>query len=134
VPHRSEHSAADRVLLPTEAAEIAGAMSALAAESRVRLLYELLDRDRTVEELAAAVEMDASAVSQQLRVLRQLRFVVAEREGRHMRYRVHDDHVAELLVSVRHHHEHAMRGWASPILGREGRAPGHSPVSRSGRA
>jgi DNA-binding transcriptional ArsR family regulator len=57
------------------------------AESRVRLLYELLHRERTVEELAGAVEMDPTAVSQQLRVLRQLRFVVAERVGRRMRCR-----------------------------------------------
>ena len=99
---------------------MAEAMSAFAAESRVRLLYALLDRERTVDELAAHVEMDPSAVSQQLRVLRQLRFVVAERDGRRMRYRLHDDHIAELLAAVRHHHEHASRGWsaASPSRSR----------------
>lgn len=87
------------------------------AESRVRLLYALLDRERTVEELAGVVEMDPSAVSQQLRVLRQLRFVVAERVGRRRRYRLHDEHVAELLAAVRHH-QHASRGWAAPPVGR----------------
>jgi DNA-binding transcriptional ArsR family regulator len=92
---------------------MAEAMSVFATESRVRLLYALLDRQRSVDELADAVEMDPSAVSQQLRVLRQLRFVVAEREGRRMRYRLHDDHVAELLAAVRHHHEHASRGWSA---------------------
>jgi ArsR family transcriptional regulator, nickel/cobalt-responsive transcriptional repressor len=80
-------------------------MSALAAESRVRVLYALLERERTVEELAGVVEMERSAVSQQLRILRQLRFVVAERAGRWVRYRLHDEHVAELLAAVRHHHE-----------------------------
>jgi ArsR family transcriptional regulator, nickel/cobalt-responsive transcriptional repressor len=114
MPHPLEHSAADRPPEGREASEIAAAMSAFAAESRVRLLYALLERERTVEELAGAVEMDRSAVSQQLRVLRQLRFVVAEREGRRMRYRLHDDHVAELLAAVRHHHEHASRGWVAP--------------------
>ena len=73
VPHPLEHSAPDRPAHRREASEIAEAMSAFAAESRVRLLYALLDRERTVEELAGAVEMDPSAVSQQLRVLRQLR-------------------------------------------------------------
>jgi DNA-binding transcriptional ArsR family regulator len=114
LPHPLDHSAADRPPKRREASEIAVAMSALAAESRVRLLYALLERERTVDELAGAVEMDPSAVSQQLRVLRQLRFVVAEREGRRMRYRLHDNHVAELLAAVRHHHEHASRGWAAP--------------------
>lgn len=83
----------------------------------MRLLYALLDRERTVEELAGVVEMDPSAVSQQLRVLRQLRFVVAERVGRRRRYRLHDEHVAELLAAVRHH-QHASRGWAAPPVGR----------------
>jgi DNA-binding transcriptional ArsR family regulator len=114
MPHSLEHSAADRPPKGREASEIAAAMSAFAAESRVRLLYALLERERTVEELAGAVEMEASAVSQQLRVLRQLRFVVAERDGRRMRYRLHDDHVAELLAAVRHHQEHASRGWPAP--------------------
>src|SRR5215211_3832667 len=89
-------------------------MSVFATESRVRLLFALLDDQRSVEELAEVVEMEASAVSQQLRVLRQLRFVVAERDGRRMRYRLHDDHVADLLAAVRHHHEHVSRDWAAP--------------------
>jgi len=114
MPHPLEHSAADRPAEGREASEIAAAMSAFAAESRVRLLYALLERERTVEDLAGAVEMEASAVSQQLRVLRQLRFVVAERDGRRMRYRLHDDHVADLLAAVRHHHEHVSRDWAAP--------------------
>jgi DNA-binding transcriptional ArsR family regulator len=92
---------------------MAEAMSVFATESRVRLLYALLEEKRSVDELAEVVAMDPSAVSQQLRVMRQLRFVIADREGRRMRYRLHDDHVAELLAAVRHHHEHASRGWRS---------------------
>ena len=92
---------------------MAEAMSVFATESRVRLLYALLEEPRGVDELAEVVQMDPSAVSQQLRVLRQLRFVVAKRDGRRMRYRLHDDHVAELLAAVRHHHEHAGRGWST---------------------
>jgi ArsR family transcriptional regulator, nickel/cobalt-responsive transcriptional repressor len=89
---------------------MAEAMSVFATESRVRLLYALLEEERSVDELAEVVAMDPSAVSQQLRVMRQLRFVIADRDGRRMRYRLHDDHVAELLAAVRHHHEHASRG------------------------
>jgi DNA-binding transcriptional ArsR family regulator len=117
VLHRLEQSAAARPPMGREPSEIAEAMSALAAESRVRVLYALLERERTVEELAGVVEMERSAVSQQLRILRQLRFVVAERDGRWVRYRLHDEHVAELLAAVRHHHEHASVGWAAPPVG-----------------
>jgi ArsR family transcriptional regulator, nickel/cobalt-responsive transcriptional repressor len=128
MPHPLEHSPPDRPLGAEEASQMAEAMSVFATESRVRLLYALLDEPRGVDELADAVEMDPSAVSQQLRVLRQLRFVVAEREGRRMRYRLHDDHVAELLAAVRHHHEHASHGW----MGSAG-APGAGPRSRARR-
>jgi DNA-binding transcriptional ArsR family regulator len=113
VPHPLDHNPPDRPLGTGEASAIAEAMSVFGTESRVRLLYALLEERRTVEELASAVEMAPSAVSQQLRVLRQLRFVVAEREGRSMRYRLHDHHVAELLAAIRHHHEHASRGWSA---------------------
>lgn len=129
MPHPLEHSPAGRPLGGREGAAIAEAMSALAAESRVRLLYALLERERTVEELAAAVAMEPSAVSQQLRVLRQLRFVLAAREGRRMRYRLHDDHVVELLVAVRHHQEHTAQGWAAPATGRRQKASTRSERS-----
>jgi DNA-binding transcriptional ArsR family regulator len=110
MPHPLEHSSADRPLDRREADEIAESMRAFGAGSRVRLLFALIGGDRTVEELAELVEMEPSAVSQQLRVLRQLRFVTAEREGRHIRYRLHDHHVGDLLAAVRHHREHALDG------------------------
>src|SRR5215216_6204103 len=111
MPHPLEHSAADRPLGLPEAEALAESMRAFGAASRVRLLFELLPGERTVERLAAAVSMEPSAVSQQLRVLRQLRFVTSKRRGRHVVYRLHDDHVAALLTAIRHHHEHTQ---ASP--------------------
>ena len=125
MPHPLEHSAAERRIGAHEASEIAAAMGAFGTESRIRLLYALLERERSVDELAEIVEMEPSAVSQQLRILRQLRFVVAEREGRRRRYRLHDDHVAELLAAIRHHREHASRGWSAPSAsaGRSGPRP-----------
>jgi DNA-binding transcriptional ArsR family regulator len=127
VPHPLEHSPADRPLEAEEAFEIAEEMRVFSAESRVRLLFSLLEGERTVEELAAAVGMEPSAVSQQLRVLRQQRFVMPQREGRRIRYRLHDHHIADLLAAVRHHHEHAARGWGQPT---ETEAEGRAPAKR----
>ena len=111
MPHPWEHSAADRPLGLPEAEGLAESMRAFGAASRLRLLFELLPGERTVEQLASGVSMEPSAVSQQLRVLRQLRFVTATRRGRHVVYRLHDEHVAALLTAIRHHHEHTQ---ASP--------------------
>ena len=120
MPHPLEHSAADRPLDLHEAQALAESMRAFGAASRLRVLFELLPGERTVEDLAAAVGMEPSAVSQQLRVLRQLRFVTATRRGRHVAYRLHDEHVAALLTAIRHHHEHTQpSAMSAPALEQE---------------
>src|SRR5215203_5877508 len=106
-PRGSEASAATAWPLDAnEAEELTETLKALASPGRLRLLTELLDDERTVEELAAAAELSVSATSHHLRLLRSLRLVRARRDGRHVRYRLHDHHIAELLAAVRHHHEH----------------------------
>jgi DNA-binding transcriptional ArsR family regulator len=88
-------------------------MTALSTPSRVRLLYALRDGERSVSSLAVETGITPMAASQQLRVLRHLKLVVARRERQSMLYRLHDDHVAALLDEVRNHSEHAARGWPS---------------------
>ena len=94
--------------LPDEEAEaLAESMAAFSTPSRLKLLYALLGVERTVEDLAAATSLKTTVVSQQLRVLRLLRLAAGRRHGRHIRYRLFDDHVADLLVAIRRHGEHA---------------------------
>ena len=102
---------------PLDAGEtdaIAEFMQALAAPSRLRLLYALRDGEAGVGELADRTGMTPSAASQQLRILRHLRFVATRRDGRSILYRLHDAHVAVLLAEARNHLEHAARGWSEP--------------------
>lgn len=94
------------------AAMVAETMQALATPSRVRILGRLRAGAQTVGELAEAVGMDPSAVSHQLRVLRHLGFVVGRRDGRHVVYDLHDDHVAHLLDEAVSHVEHVQLGLA----------------------
>ena len=65
-----------------------------------------------VEDLAERADMSANGVSQQLRVLRHLRLVA--RDGRRMLYRLHDEHLPELLGAIRHQLEHADRAGPTP--------------------
>jgi DNA-binding transcriptional ArsR family regulator len=106
MPHSSEHAAASRPLGGEEAGDLAETLKALASASRLRVLYELVDGERTVEELAAAAGLSPSATSHNLRILRSLRLVRAHREGRYVYYALYDHHVPQLLAAVRHHHEH----------------------------
>jgi DNA-binding transcriptional ArsR family regulator len=106
MPHPAEHGDADSVLGAEEAERLADAMRAFGSASRLRLLWALIDGEQTVEGLGAAIGMEQSAVSHQLRILRQQRLVAVRREGRHAHYRLFDHHLPELLVALRYHHEH----------------------------
>src|SRR5215208_3669224 len=106
MPHPEEHGTPARPLGADEAEELTETLKALASPGRLRLLAELLAGERTVEQLAAAAELSVSATSHHLRLLRSLRLVRPRRDGRHVRYALHDHHIAELLAAVRHHHEH----------------------------
>ncbi|WP_424922901.1 ArsR/SmtB family transcription factor [Actinomycetospora succinea] len=89
---------------------IAETLSALSTPSRLRILLHLADGPSSVGDLAAAVGMEQSAVSHQLRVLRQLGFVVGTRQGKQISYRLFDRHVARLLTEAINHVQHLRLG------------------------
>lgn len=91
---------------PAVAEQVARIMGALSTASRVRLLSCLREGPRTVGELTESVEMTQSAVSHQLRVLRDLGLVSGSRERRNVLYALFDPHVARLLDEALRHAEH----------------------------
>jgi DNA-binding transcriptional ArsR family regulator len=112
MPRPEEHLSASRPLGRAEAERIAERMSAFATASRLQLLYALVGQELSVDELAARAGTTPNAVSQQLRILRHLRLVAARRDGRRVLYRLHDEHLVDLLAAIRHQLEHADRGWS----------------------
>ena len=92
------------------AKSVAETMQALATPSRLLILGRLREGPATVNELATAVEMEQSAVSHQLRMLRHLGLVDGQRHGRSVIYALYDDHVAELLDQAVYHAEHLRLG------------------------
>jgi ArsR family transcriptional regulator, nickel/cobalt-responsive transcriptional repressor len=97
------------------AREVAQTMQALATPSRVRILGRLRESPASVGELATAVDMEHSAVSHQLRILRHLGLVIGDRRGRNVVYALHDSHVADLLDQAVYHIEHLRLGYPDPI-------------------
>jgi DNA-binding transcriptional ArsR family regulator len=95
--------------------EVAQTMQALATPSRVRILGRLRQSPCAVGQLADAVGMERSAVSQQLRVLRHLGLVIGERRGRSIVYALHDSHVADLIDQAVFHIEHLRLGYSETI-------------------
>ncbi|MCW2945675.1 MAG: ArsR family transcriptional regulator [Actinoallomurus sp.] len=92
------------------ASDVAATLQALAAPSRLRILARLQQGPCAATELAAAVEMEQSACSHQLRLLRNLGLVTGERRGRSVVYALYDHHVAELLEQALFHVEHLRLG------------------------
>lgn len=105
---------------PAFARTAAESLQALAAPSRLRILARLHAGPASVGQLAEAIGMEGSAVSHQLRVLRHLGLVVGLRDGRHVVYELHDDHVAELMEQVVSHVDHVRMG----LAGRAGAGAG----------
>ena len=65
--------------------------------TRIRILQVLHDGRLCVCDIAETLQMTQSAISHQLRILRQARLVRATREGRSMFYTLDDDHVAHIF-------------------------------------
>ncbi len=83
---------------------------ALADATRARMLYALTQRSLCVRDLALLVGVSESAVSHQLRFLRDRRLVKPRREGNIIYYAVDDHHVAALFKEAEYHIDHVWRG------------------------
>ncbi|MEW6286680.1 MAG: metalloregulator ArsR/SmtB family transcription factor [Chloroflexota bacterium] len=85
---------------------LADLFSALSDPTRLRIISALLDEEMNVGEIAARLGMTESAVSHQLRGLRQMRLVRSRKEGRQVFYALDDDHVSKLYRLGLDHVEH----------------------------
>jgi DNA-binding transcriptional ArsR family regulator len=94
------------VLKDYTSTHLADLFSALSDPSRLRIISILLEGERNVGELASQLDMTESAVSHQLRGLRQLRLVRSRKDGRQVFYTLDDDHVAKLYRLGLEHVEH----------------------------
>ena len=83
---------------------------ALADLTRARILYALIQQPLCVRDLAILVGISASAISHQLRFLRDRRLVKPRREGNVMYYTIDDHHVAALFKEADYHIDHIRQG------------------------
>ena len=90
---------------PEVCRQAADTFSAMGDPNRTMILVHLSRGERCVSDLAAELGVSESAVSQHLRLLRNLRLVRPRRDGRHVYYSL-DDHHVEILLSVCMEHVH----------------------------
>ena len=65
--------------------------------TRVQILSLLQQQERCVGEIAEAVQISQSAISHQLRILKQMHLIKFRREGKNILYSLADDHVRTIL-------------------------------------
>ena len=65
--------------------------------TRIKILFDLMDKDLCVADIAETIGASQSAVSHQLRILKQARLVKFQREGKNVIYALSDDHVHTML-------------------------------------
>ena len=73
--------------------------------TRVKILYVLRCCDMCVCDLAQSLQMTQSAISHQLRILKQNKLVKSRREGKSVFYSLADDHVRTIVDQGREHIE-----------------------------
>ena len=65
--------------------------------TRVHILYLLAEQEQCVTDIAEKVELSQSAISHQLRILKQMQLIKFRREGKNILYSLADDHVRTIL-------------------------------------
>jgi DNA-binding transcriptional ArsR family regulator len=99
---------AGRHRLPDDQVDLAVEVFRMLADaSRVQLLWALIDRELSVNELAEHIGRPAPAASQHLAKLRMARLVQTRRAGTQVFYRIANDHIAQLVTDAVHNAEHA---------------------------
>lgn len=77
--------------------DLADLFKVFSDSTRIKILYVLYDGPRCVLDIASELQMTQSAISHQLRVLKQSSLVSFKKEGKQTVYSLADDHVFTIL-------------------------------------
>ena len=89
----------------TELYDLAELFKVFGDSTRIRILFVLSSAEVCVCDLARVLNMTQSAISHQLRILKQNKLVKSRREGKSIFYSLADDHVRTIINQGREHIE-----------------------------
>ena len=99
----SEPAAQPTAISAPTARRMAVVFKSLGDPTRLRIISLLAEGEFCVADLVAALKMEQSTISHQLRDMRQAGWVRYRREGRHVFYSLDDEHVRDLYRQARAH-------------------------------
>ena len=93
------------VPVETELYDLAELFKVFGDSTRIRILFELFEKEESVGDIAEALNMTQSAISHQMKILKQSKLIKARREGKSMFYSLADDHVKSIIYQGLEHVE-----------------------------
>ena len=91
--------------METELIELAELFKVFGDSTRIRILYDLIEGERNVTEIAEDLQMNQPAISHQLKILKTAKLINSRREGKMMIYSLADDHVKTIIAMGKEHIE-----------------------------
>ncbi len=90
---------------PKTADELAELFKVFGDPTRLRVLSVLIDGELCVQDIADSLDMTQSAISHQLKILKNSHLVKSRREGKQIMYALDDDHVRTIIAMGMEHIE-----------------------------
>ena len=88
-----------------ELSELAELFKVFGDSTRIRILYALFHGEKNVTQICETLEMNQSAISHQLKILRTSKLISSRREGKTVIYALADDHVKTIIAMGKEHIE-----------------------------
>lgn len=102
---KAEHRDALCGMEEEELFEMAELFKVFGDSTRIRILYAMFRQEMNVTDLCEALGLSISAISHQLRLLKQAKLVRSRREGRMVYYMLADEHVKTIIGMAKEHIE-----------------------------
>ncbi|WP_211748412.1 metalloregulator ArsR/SmtB family transcription factor [Paenibacillus sp. Marseille-Q4541] len=90
----------------TTSVQMADWFKAFSDPTRLRIIDALLQRELCVHDLTVLLDMGQSAISHQLRSLRNMRIVKRRKEGKTVYYSLDDGHIEQIFIQTLQHIKH----------------------------
>ncbi|MDO4187519.1 MAG: metalloregulator ArsR/SmtB family transcription factor [Lachnospiraceae bacterium] len=96
--HKHEHIEIKAMPTEEELYDLAELFKVFGDSTRIRILFKLFDEEVSVGDLAESLNMNQSAVSHQLKVLKQAKLIKNRRDGKSIYYSLADEHVRTIIA------------------------------------